>query len=120
MEVAERFARGDETAAAARSLQVTVRSVQRWRKMWSEDGPQSLVLKGPTSLPLLNDELFAALKRDLDKGPVARGWPEQAWTPFPNQDLDRAPLPRATPSKTSRPRSSRPAGTSQVPPTPSH
>ncbi|MEN2424344.1 winged helix-turn-helix domain-containing protein [Streptomyces rimosus] len=80
MEAAERFARGEETAAIARDLRVTARSVQRWRKAWSEKGPPSLASKGPASLPLLSDELFAVLETELDKGPVAHGWPDQTWT----------------------------------------
>jgi transposase len=30
--------------------------------------------------PLLSDELFAVLERELLKGPVAHGWPDQACT----------------------------------------
>lgn len=31
-------------------------------------------------MPLLSDELFAALEQELAKGPVAHGWPDQTWT----------------------------------------
>lgn len=93
-EAAERFVRGDATAAVARDLRVTVRSVQRWRKAWAEEGPRALASKGPASLPLLSDELFAVLERELDKGPV------RAWLAGPDpdsvadQDPDRAPVPQ--------------------------
>ena len=80
LEAAARFAHGDESAAIARDLRVSVRSVQRWRKAWSTDGPRALASKGPASLPLLSDELFAVLETELDKGPVAHGWPDQTWT----------------------------------------
>ncbi|MFH9675110.1 helix-turn-helix domain-containing protein [Streptomyces sp. NPDC017405] len=40
-EVAERFARGDDTAIVATDLRGTVRSVQRWRRSWAEGGPQA-------------------------------------------------------------------------------
>ncbi|MFF9336167.1 winged helix-turn-helix domain-containing protein [Streptomyces albogriseolus] len=80
MEAAERFARGDENSVIAHDLRVSVRSVQRWRKAWSQDGPRALVSKGPASLPLLSDELFAVLEGELRKGPVAHGWPDQTWT----------------------------------------
>ncbi|OUD04248.1 transposase [Streptomyces swartbergensis] len=80
MEAAERFRRGDENTVIARDLRVSVWSVQRWRRAWSQDGPRALASKGPASLPLLSDELFAVLERELDKGPVAHGWPEQTWT----------------------------------------
>ncbi|MFH8747472.1 helix-turn-helix domain-containing protein [Streptomyces rimosus] len=56
-----------------RILRVTARSVQRWRKAWSEQGPPSLASKEPALLPLLSDELFAVLETELDKGPVAHG-----------------------------------------------
>ncbi|WP_443062357.1 IS630 family transposase [Streptomyces sp. NBC_00457] len=79
-EAAERFVRGDDNAVVARDLRVTVRSVQRWRKAWAEEGPRALASKGPASLPLLSDELFVVLERELDKGPVAHGWPDQTWT----------------------------------------
>ncbi|WP_416529142.1 winged helix-turn-helix domain-containing protein [Streptomyces sp. HMX87] len=59
---------------------MSVRSVQRWRRAWSQGGPEALTSKGPASLPLLSDELFAVLERELAKGPVAHGWPDQTWT----------------------------------------
>ena len=80
MEAAEPFAQGDENAVIAHDLRVSVRSVQRWRKTWAQDGPRALASKGPASLPLLSDELFAVLEQELAKGPVAHGWPDQTWT----------------------------------------
>ncbi|MEY9816327.1 transposase [Streptomyces albogriseolus] len=80
LEAAERFAQGDENAVIAHGLRVSVRSVQRWRRAWSQSGPRALASKGPASLPLLSDELFAVLERELAKGPVAHGWPDQTWT----------------------------------------
>nr|WP_189135697.1 winged helix-turn-helix domain-containing protein [Wenjunlia tyrosinilytica] len=80
MEACERFVHGDENAVIARDLRVSVRSVQRWHRAWSQGGPRALTSKGPASLPLLSDELFAVLEQELAKGPVARGWPDQTWT----------------------------------------
>ncbi|MFI7140713.1 helix-turn-helix domain-containing protein [Streptomyces massasporeus] len=80
METAERLAQGDENSVIAHDLRVSVRSVQRWRRAWSQNGPRALASKGPASLPLLRDELFAVLERELAKGPVAYGWPDQTWT----------------------------------------
>jgi len=80
LEAAERFRQGDENTVIAHDLRVSVRSVQRWRKVWSQDGSRALASKGPASLPLLSDELFAVLERELAKGPVAHGWPDQTWT----------------------------------------
>jgi hypothetical protein len=54
--------------------------VQRWRRAWAEGGARALASRGPASLPLLSDELFAVLERELDKGPLAHGWPDQTWT----------------------------------------
>ena len=79
-EAAERFARGDDTAVVAHDLRVTVRSVQRWGRAWDEGGTGALASKGPASLPLLSDDLFTVLERELDKGPLAHGWPDQTWT----------------------------------------
>ncbi|WP_416485593.1 helix-turn-helix domain-containing protein [Streptomyces sp. CL12] len=80
MEAAERFRQGDENPVIAHDLRVSVRSVQRWRRAWSQNGPRALASKGPASLPLLSDELFAALERELARGPVAHGRPDQTWT----------------------------------------
>jgi transposase len=80
LQAAGRFAAGESNAVIARELRVSVRSVQRWRKSWSQGGERALASKGPASLPLLNDELFAILEAELDKGPVAHGWPDQTWT----------------------------------------
>ncbi|MFF9675266.1 hypothetical protein ACF1GS_26765 [Streptomyces eurythermus] len=51
-------------------MRVSVRSVQRWRRAWSQNGPGPLASKGPASPPLLSDELFTVLERELAKGPV--------------------------------------------------
>ena len=80
LEAAERFRRGEASAVIARDLRVGVRSVQRWRRAWSEGGPRALVSKGPASWPLLSDELFSVLEQELAKGAVAHGWPDQTWT----------------------------------------
>ncbi|CAM5334537.1 Transposase OS=Streptomyces alboniger OX=132473 GN=CP975_00125 PE=4 SV=1 [Streptomyces alboniger] len=54
--------------------------MQRWRRAWSQGGLRALASRGPASLPVLSDELFAVLERELDRGAVAHGWPEQTWT----------------------------------------
>jgi transposase len=80
IQAAGRFGAGQDNAVIARDLRVSVRSVQRWRKAWSQGGERALVSTGPASLPLLSDELFTVLETELDKGPVAHGWPDQTWT----------------------------------------
>ncbi|BFO19690.1 hypothetical protein SHKM778_60780 [Streptomyces sp. KM77-8] len=79
-EAAERFAVGDEVAVITHDLRITVHSVQHWHRAWAEGGVRALASKGPASLPMLSDELFAVLERELDKGPLAHGWPDQTWT----------------------------------------
>lgn len=80
MEAAEWFQSGDENVVIAHDLRASVRSVQRWCSAWSQGGPRALASKGPASLPVLSDDLFAALERELLKGPVVHGWPDQTWT----------------------------------------
>jgi transposase len=80
LEAAGRFSQGEENAVIAHDLRVSVRSVQRWHRAWSQGGPKALASKGLASLPLLSDGLFAVLERELAKGPVAHGWPDQTWT----------------------------------------
>jgi len=62
IQAAGRFAAEESNAVIARELRVSVRSVQRWRKAWSLGGERALASKGPASLPLLSDELFAVLE----------------------------------------------------------
>ncbi|WP_370666114.1 helix-turn-helix domain-containing protein [Streptomyces sp. IBSBF 2507] len=70
MEAAERFRQGDENTVIAHDLRVSVRSVQRWRKAWSQDGTRALASKGPASLPLLS-ERFQSGHRSGDGGKAA-------------------------------------------------
>lgn len=80
LEAVERLAAGASCAEVARELRVSVRSVQRWRRAWQEDGVAGVRSTGPASSPKLSDTLFAVLEKELDKGPVAHGWPDQTWT----------------------------------------
>ncbi|MFE1886343.1 helix-turn-helix domain-containing protein [Streptomyces diastatochromogenes] len=45
LEAAKRFVLGDENAVIAHDLRVSVRSVQRWRKAWSQDGSRALACR---------------------------------------------------------------------------
>ena len=75
LQAAGGFARGEDNRVIARRLRVSVRSVQRWRKAWKDGGPQALHSKGPASLPVLSDEQFAILERELARGPAPQGRP---------------------------------------------
>ncbi|WEH37268.1 winged helix-turn-helix domain-containing protein [Streptomyces sp. AM 4-1-1] len=80
LQAAERFALGEGSSVIARDLRVSVRSVQRWRHAWAEDGPRSLRSQGPAPLPRLSEKQFAQLEAELAKGPAAHGWGDQRWT----------------------------------------
>ncbi|WP_371655866.1 MULTISPECIES: winged helix-turn-helix domain-containing protein [unclassified Streptomyces] len=80
LEAAELFAVGQDNAAVAKELRISVRSVQRWRRAWQDGGRRALRSKGPASLPVLSERLFAVLEEELAKGPVAHGWEDQTWT----------------------------------------
>jgi transposase-like protein len=80
LEAAGRFERGEANALIARELRVSVRSVQRWRRAWTEGGPRALRSAGPVSVPRLSQEQVLVLERELAKGPAAHGWEDQRWT----------------------------------------
>ena len=77
MVAAERFALGEPSSVIAKELRVSVRSVQRWRRAWDKGGPRALRSAGSASPPRLSEAQFAQLERELAKGPVAHGWPDQ-------------------------------------------
>src|SRR5687767_9971633 len=80
MMAAERFATGEPSSAMAKELRVSVRSIQRWRRLWDKGGPRALRSAGAASLPRLSEDQFAQLEAELAKGSVAHGWPDQRWT----------------------------------------
>ncbi|MBK3584147.1 winged helix-turn-helix domain-containing protein [Streptomyces sp. MBT57] len=80
LKVAERFVLGETSSVIAKDLRVSVRSVQRWRRMWDEGGPRALRSQGPVSLPRLSQKQFTQLEAELAKGPAAHGWEDQRWT----------------------------------------
>jgi len=79
MMAAERFAAGEPSSAIAKA-RVSVRSIQRWRRLWDKGGPRALRSAGSASLPRLSEAQFAQLEAELAKGPVAHGWPDQRRT----------------------------------------
>ena len=81
LEAAERFARGDSTAAIAADLRVTERTVRRWRQAWRDGGPAALRSRGPVSRERLSPRQWARLELELGKGPLAHGFAnDQRWT----------------------------------------
>ncbi|MET8957867.1 winged helix-turn-helix domain-containing protein [Streptomyces sp. NPDC004533] len=80
LEAAERFAAGVKTAAVAKELRVSERSVERWRRAWREGGAQALRSTGPANAPRLSDAQVAVLEEELGKGPAVHGFEDQRWT----------------------------------------
>jgi transposase len=77
---AERFAGGQPSSVIAKDLRVGVRSVQRWRRTWFRGGTRALRSVGSPSRPRLSESQFAVLERELARGPIAHGWPDQRRT----------------------------------------
>lgn len=74
LEAAERFANGEASSVIAEDLRVSVRSVQRWRRMWDENSPRALRPQGPASLPRLSKRQFTQRgPRALAQTDVHRG-----------------------------------------------
>jgi hypothetical protein len=94
LEAAELFAVGQASAVIAKELRASVRSVQRWRPAWQDDGPDALRSKGPASLPKLSAELFAVLEQELDKGAVGARLAGPDLDPVLDQDADRTKVPQ--------------------------
>jgi transposase len=79
LQAVERF-EGGQNRQIAVALRVSVRSVERWRRAWSEQGEAGVLSKGPPGRSLLSDIQIARLVRELERGPLARGWADQRWT----------------------------------------
>jgi putative transposase len=71
---------GEKTAAIAKDLRVSVRSVERWRRAWREGGMEALCSAGPANSPTGTDAQFAVLEEELGKGPAAHGFEDERWT----------------------------------------
>ncbi|MFD4630289.1 helix-turn-helix domain-containing protein [Streptomyces sp. NPDC058284] len=76
-EADERFERGEKNVVIAKELRVNVRSVERWRRAWCQDGTAALASAGPPKLPKLTDDRFAELEQELARGPAVHGWEDQ-------------------------------------------
>ncbi|WP_343245556.1 winged helix-turn-helix domain-containing protein [Streptomyces sp. VNUA24] len=64
----------------AKDLQVSERSVERWRSVWRAGGINALEPAGPAKMPKLSNERFAELERELARGPAVHGCEDQRWT----------------------------------------
>src|ERR1700726_790296 len=76
-----RLQRGESTSAIARSLGVSIQSVQRWARCYrlhGEEGLRHLPKSGPR--PKLAREKLARLPGMLAQGPLAFGFDTPVWT----------------------------------------
>ncbi|MEV4924346.1 winged helix-turn-helix domain-containing protein [Streptomyces roseoverticillatus] len=64
----------------AKDLRVSVRSVERWKRSWREKGLDGLRCSGPARRPKVGPREFAMLERELLRGTVFHGWPDERWT----------------------------------------
>ncbi|MEU2554597.1 helix-turn-helix domain-containing protein [Streptomyces sp. NPDC013313] len=71
---------GDVGAEIAAALRISVRSVERWRRAWRENGEAELLPKGSPGGPRLSEAQIARPKRELEHGPLVHGWADQRWT----------------------------------------
>ncbi|MFJ5118770.1 winged helix-turn-helix domain-containing protein [Kitasatospora sp. NPDC088548] len=76
----DRFEGGEKNRDTAAALRVSVRSVERWRRQWREDGAAGIAPKGSPGRPKLSDAQIMRLERELERGPLAHGWDDQRWT----------------------------------------
>nr|WP_235502778.1 MULTISPECIES: helix-turn-helix domain-containing protein [unclassified Kitasatospora] len=58
----ERFEAGEKSREIAAALRVSVRSVERWRRQWREDGAAGIASKGSPGRPKLSDAQIARLE----------------------------------------------------------
>jgi transposase len=82
--------RGFDNAEIMEILEVSLSSVQRWRKKVESKGLAALARKpGSGSEAELSPEQFDELKTILDKGAIASGYPTDRWTSRIVADLIR-------------------------------
>jgi putative transposase len=81
LSAAERFARGNATAAIAADLRARERTARRWRQAWRDGGTAALRSRGPVSRERLSPRRWARLEAELRRGPLAHGFAQdQRWT----------------------------------------
>jgi len=73
---------GTDVGEIARSLAITRKSVNAWKRAWRAGGVDALASKGPGgAVCRLGEGQREELERALEQGPAAHGWVEdQRWT----------------------------------------
>jgi transposase len=81
-EAAAMFEADMDVGEIARTLAVTRKSVNAWKRAWRAGGTDALASKGPGGATCRLDELqLKVLRQALDEGPAVHGWVEdQRWT----------------------------------------
>ncbi|MGW4277661.1 IS630 family transposase [Streptomyces seoulensis] len=80
LQAVERFEGGQKNTEVATALRISLRSVERWRRVWRECGQAGLLSKGSPGRPRLGEAQLARLERELERGPLVHGWADQRWT----------------------------------------
>lgn len=82
MRAAGMFEAGADVGEIARSLEVTRKSVNAWKRVWRAGGLDALASRGPGGARCrLDDVQLEELEQALERGPAAYGWVEdQRWT----------------------------------------
>ena len=77
-----RLRRGESAAAVARSLGVSMQSVQRWARWHRSGGDEGLRRRPKTGgpKPKLSQDKLARLGELLEQGPAAHGFDTPVWT----------------------------------------
>lgn len=92
LQTAERFAHGEASSVIASDLRVSVRSVQRWRRMWDEGGPRAPVTGAGVAAEAEREAVRAA-GGGADQRAVHARLGRPAPDPEPCEDGDRPALP---------------------------
>jgi transposase len=76
-----RLSRGESAATVARSLGVSIQSVQRWARWHRSQGEEGLRRRPKTGpQPKLRPEKLMRLRELLEQGPFAHGFDTPVWT----------------------------------------
>lgn len=87
LQAVERFETRHKNAEVAAAPRVSVRSVERWRRAWREQGEAGLLSKGSPGWSKLGETQVARLEQELERGPLAHGWADQRETGDPRLHL---------------------------------
>jgi hypothetical protein len=94
------------TAERTRELRAGVRQVETWRQARQQGGAEALRSKGPHRRHRLDEAMFAALEAELNRGPAAHGYADEATEVWKREVWPQVEALRATwaPASVSRTR----------------